>query len=120
MRAAVKALVVVGVFACGLVSGVAAAQDDPRFRVTSRYMHDGTGARVGVVYMVTNLTDDHICVRPVVRTRENVLRTTPNDVIRLRPRQRNVRLVNFFLRHFREQGVVAATAVWEPDCEVPD
>ncbi len=83
-------------------------------------MRDGTGAPVGVVYTVTNLTDDQICVRPVVRTRYNVRRTTPDEVVRLRPRQRNVRLVNFLLTSFRDDGVVSATAVWEPNCPPPN
>jgi hypothetical protein len=69
-------------------------------------MTDGTGNRVGIVYRVTNLTDDTLCVQPTIRSRENVRRTTPLAVVRLAPRARNVELINFIMRNFGRRASV--------------
>lgn len=95
---------------------MSAAQEDEQFRVTHRYMRDGVWTPVGFIYEVTNLTDQYICVRPVVHRRENMSRMTAEDVVRLRPRQRNARLINFFIRRVEEDGVVGVTAEIVPDC----
>lgn len=95
---------------------MAVAQEGEQFRLTHRYMRDGVGSLVGFIYEVTNLTDQYICVRPVVHRRENMSRTTAENVVRLRPRQRNATLINFFIRRVQEDGVVGVTAELEPDC----
>ncbi|MBI1187599.1 MAG: hypothetical protein GC206_09775 [Alphaproteobacteria bacterium] len=109
-----RALVLIAAFfASGL--SPAFAQDDPRYAVSMRWMRDGSGARVGMVYEASNRTDAPLCLS--VRARDDNLHggiVAPTVV--LAPRARRVRIASFFIRFAARDGHSLVQTRVEENC----
>jgi len=91
------------------------AQDDPRYSVSMRWMRDGSGSRVGMIYEATNRTDEPLCLS-VRSSIDNLHGGIVAPTVLLPPHARRVRIASFMVRFTNRSGESLVLTQVEPDC----